>query len=136
MGLKLKPIVKVLDSQKEFWSEFVSIIQSVLPFKRRLTPMELNVFSYVLSKDMNKDHFRGKYKDETMADLRLNIHNLGMHRSNIAKKGWIIDKLPERFIRNMQKEIKPVIDEADGGMVEVELTFILRFNAGTREEGS
>ena len=136
MGLKLKPIVKRVNNEIDFWASFVSIIQSVLPSKRRLTGSELKVFSYVLAQDMNRDQFRGVAKNKTMENLKLNIHSLGMHRSNIAKKGWIVDKLPERFIRSVQKEMKPIIEANPDEVIELEITFTIRLDGRTGEAGS
>ena len=29
-----------------------------------------------------------------------------MHRSRIAKKGWIIDKRPDKYVSKLHKEVK------------------------------
>ena len=98
--------VKKVGAEKDMWKMVINVLQTMLPESKHLTTKELDVYAHVLSKDLIDKQFRQPQRDKNAKELGLNETAFAMHRSRIAKKGWIIDKRPDKYVSKLHKEVK------------------------------
>ena len=105
----MKPVIIRCDTEFEFWKRFIEVLQLGLPTRNRLSPKEVRLMAYILSQPVYRDCFKLPYKTDTIAFMKMSYHNLHMYRHKIAKKGWISDKVPDKKLLDIQKQIKDKI---------------------------
>lgn len=98
------PLVLKVDSKKNMYKHLISIIQCLLSEDRRLTTTEIEVLSHLLSKPQIHTQFNAKNRKLNLKELGLTDSAFAMQRARIAKKGWIVDKMPDKFIYKVYKE--------------------------------
>jgi len=114
------PLVVKVSSKKNLYKNLISIIQCLLSEDRRLTATEIDVLSHLLSKPQIHTQFNDKNRKLNIKELGLTDSAFAMQRARIAKKGWIVDKLPDKFIYKVYKECDN----------EIELSIKIKVNEG------
>jgi hypothetical protein len=104
------PLVLKVSSKKDLYKRLVAIVQCLLPDERKLTTSEIDVFSHILAKSNFHSQFNDKNRKVNVKELALTDSAFAMHRARIAKKGWIVDKLPDKFIYKVYKEVDNEIE--------------------------
>lgn len=105
----MKPIKIDVWTESEFWKRYISILQTSLPKRNQLTDTEARLMAYIMSSEPHKDHFKQPYRDKTCKALSIKLHNLHMVGGKLRSKGWLIDKLPPKPLRDIQLYIKEKI---------------------------
>ncbi len=108
----MKPIELKVETEQEFWKYYISVLQTAMPKKNRLTDKETRLMAYILASDIDKDYFKRPYRDGVVKALTVSNHNLHMLGGKLRTKGWLVDKLPAKKLRELQQHIKTEINSS------------------------
>ena len=107
------PFVKNVESKKEMYDIIINILQCFLPTSKKLTNKELEVFTYLLSKGDFHLQCKGNRRIVNSKELGLNETAFAMHRTRIAKKGWIEDSYPDKLVNKIAVKLEDNPDEVE-----------------------
>lgn len=100
------PFVKTIQNKQQLYETLLSVLQCFLPNSKKLTVKEMEVFSYLLSKGEFPKQLKGTNRIKNASELELSETAFAMHRTRIAKKGWINDSLPDKFVNNLSLKVE------------------------------
>lgn len=110
----MKPVITIkTETEYEFWKRYLEIIQTSFLKRNRLTDSELRLMSYIMTQPPHRDCFKEENREDTMSFLNIKYHNLYVLRQKLVNKGWYIDKLPDRKLIEIQKDIKAKLAGTD-----------------------
>lgn len=122
------PFVKTVNNKQQLYETLLSVLQCFLPNSKKLTVKEIDIFSYLLSKGEFPKQLKGTNRMKNASALELSETAFAMHRSRIAKKGWINDSLPDRFVNNLSLKIENENPE------EIEINIKLKWKTSLNEQ--
>ncbi len=95
---------KVTVSAKHAWETFLFAAQALLDTEKRLTPREVEVMAFVLSRRPGTNCFRGMPRRALHSTLGISMHSASMYRKALNEKGWLDGDKPSAMILRLQQE--------------------------------